>query len=123
MKIRIIATLLAAAAFAAGAGEHIYLWPEGKMPNAQPHQIAASTEDARAKGFKADEWRRPYIEWCEPPAKPNGCCMILISGGGYNCYCDVGLIRMWNKKFTEQGFQCVQSTRARGRTDSEPSAW
>ena len=91
MKIRVIALLLAAAAFMVNAGEHLYLWPEGKMPNAQPHQIAASTEDARAKGFKADEWRRPYIEWCAAPAKPNGCCMILISGGGYNCYCDVGL--------------------------------
>ena len=126
MKIRIIAALLAAAAFAAGAGEHIYLWPDGKMPNAQPHQIAASTEDARAKGFKADEWRRPYIEWCEPPAKPNGCCMILISGGGYNCYCDVGLIRMWNKKFTEQGFQCVTFVYRTPRPKGLPihqSAW
>ena len=71
-----IFTLLFAAAGIAGAalaGEHIYLWPDGKMPDAQPHQIAASTEDTRAKGFKADEWRRPYIEWCEAPAKPNGC--------------------------------------------------
>ena len=115
-----------ATALGAFAGEHIYIWPDGKMPNAQPHQIAASTEDARAKGFKADEWRRPYIEWCEAPAKPNGCCMILISGGGYNCYCDVGLIRMWNKKFTEQGFQCVTFVYRTPRPKGLPihqSAW
>ncbi len=120
------AVAVLAAALGAFAGEHIYIWPEGKMPNAQPHQIAASTEDARAKGFKADEWRRPYIEWCEAPAKPNGCCMILISGGGYNCYCDVGLIRMWNKKFTEQGFQCVTFVYRTPRPKGLPihqSAW
>ena len=124
--LRAAVAVALATALGAFAGEHIYIWPDGKMPNAQPHQIAASTEDARAKGFKADEWRRPYIEWCEAPAKPNGCCMILISGGGYNCYCDVGLIRMWNKKFTEQGFQCVTFVYRTPRPKGLPihqSAW
>ena len=96
------------------------------MPNAQPHQIAASTDVARAKGFKPDEWRAPYIEWCQPPAKPNGGCMILISGGGYQCYCDMWLIRMWNKKFTEQGFQCVTFVYRTPRPKGLPihqSAW
>ena len=33
--------------------------------------------------------------------------MILISGGSYECCCDVGLIKQWNERFTELGFQCV----------------
>ncbi len=45
------------------AGEKVYLWPEGKMPDPQPHQIAAMTDVAGNKDFNRDEWRRPYIEW------------------------------------------------------------
>lgn len=33
--------------------------------------------------------------------------MILISGGGYDSCCDVGLIKKWNEEFTKLGFQCV----------------
>ena len=33
--------------------------------------------------------------------------MILISGGGYDSCCDVGLIKKWNEVFTKLGFQCV----------------
>lgn len=62
----IILSIAAAFAAAAAAGEKAYLWPEGKMPDAQPHQYAAMTDVSLAKGFKADEWRAPYIEWFEP---------------------------------------------------------
>jgi len=86
--------------FAAGAGERVKLWPAGKMPDAQDHQIAAMT-DEKEKG------KEPYLEWFAAPAKPNGTCMILISGGAYDCCCDVGLIKMWNERFTAIGCQCV----------------
>ena len=88
-----------AVAFAALA-EREYIWPEGKMPDAQDHQVAAMTNEKEKGKF-------PYLDWCPAPAKPNGCCMILISGGGYQCCCDVGLVQMWERKFTEIGFQCV----------------
>ena len=115
-----------AAALGAFAGERVYIWPDGKMPDSQPHQIAAMTDAVRANGFKPDEWRRPYIEWSKAPAKPNGCCMILISGGGYTCCCDVGLVKMWNEKFTARGFQCVNLVYRTPRPKGLPihqSAW
>jgi len=91
------------------AGEKVYLWPAGKMPDAQPHQIAAMTDEAGKPGFKADEHRAPYLEWFDPPAeeKRTGACMILISGGAYECLCDVGHIQNWTKMLTEAGIQCV----------------
>ena len=91
------------------AQERKTIWPKGKMPDAQPHQIAAMTDEAGAKGFKPDKHRTAYIEWFEAPAKEkhNGGCMILISGGGYYNCCDVGLIKKWKEVFTDLGFQCV----------------
>jgi len=91
--------IVCAAIFAAFA-EREYIWPEGKMPDAQGHQIAAMTNE-KEKG------KDPYLDWCPAPEKPNGCCMILISGGGYVNCCDVGLVEMWKRKFTDAGFQCV----------------
>ena len=114
-----------AVAFVALA-EREYIWPDGKMPDAQPHQIAAMTDVSRVKGFNSDEWRQPYLDWCKAPEKPNGCCMILISGGGYNNCCDVGLVKMWEKKFAEKGFQCVNFVYRTPRPTGLPihtSAW
>ncbi len=91
------------------AWERETIWPKGKMPDAQPHQIAAMTDEAGSKDFKADKHRIAYLEWFDaPPAdvKQNGC-MILISGGSYQCCCDVGLIKTWRETFTKLGFQCV----------------
>ncbi|MBP5790758.1 MAG: alpha/beta hydrolase fold domain-containing protein [Kiritimatiellae bacterium] len=84
-----------------------YVWPEGKMPDAQPHQIAAMTDVSNKEDFNADEWRRPYLDWFAAPENPNGACMILISGGSYKNCCDVGLICYWREKLTSLGFQCV----------------
>ena len=95
------------------------VWPEGKMPDVQGHQIAAMTNE-KEKG------KDPYLDWCPAPAKPNGCCMILISGGGYSSCCDVGLVQTWAKKFTEQGFQCVNFVYRTPRPNNLPihqSAW
>ena len=89
------------------AVERHFIWPEGKMPYSdQKHLIAAMTD---VKNFKADEWRHPYLEWSKPPAadKKNGACVILISGGAYNCCCDVGHVRNWEKMLTEEGVTCV----------------
>lgn len=91
------------------AWERELIWPKGKMPNAQPHQIAAMTDEARSEKFKADRHRVAYLEWFDAPAKDvdNNGCMVLISGGGYYNCCDVGLIKLWRERFTELGFQCV----------------
>ena len=79
------------------------------MPDAQSHQIAAMTDEAGAKGFKADKHRIAYLEWFDAPAKETrtGGCMILISGGSYQNCCDIKYIEQWRKRFTELGFQCV----------------
>jgi len=93
----LLAALMAAMSASA---ERVSIWPEGKMPDAQPHQVAAMTNE-KEKG------KDPYLDWFDPPANPNGTCMILISGGSYECCCDVDLIRNWNRLFTSIGCQCV----------------
>jgi acetyl esterase/lipase len=91
------------------ASERVNIWPKDEMPHRQDHQIAAMTDEAGQKDFKADKNRVAYLEWYDAPAKEvhNGGCMILISGGGYESCCDVELIKLWNKTFTQLGFQCV----------------
>lgn len=91
------------------AGERETIWPKGRMPHRQDHQIAAMTDESQKKDFDADKNRIAYIEWYDAPAKENhtGGCMILISGGAYKNCCDVGLIKAWKERFTELGFQCV----------------
>ncbi|MFA6795849.1 MAG: alpha/beta hydrolase, partial [Proteiniphilum sp.] len=91
------------------AGERVTIWPKDKMPHRQNHQIAAMTDESGEKDFNADKNRIAYLEWYDAPAKQvrNGGCMILISGGGYYSCCDVDLIKLWNKTFTQLGFQCV----------------
>lgn len=89
--------------------EREYIWPKGKMPDAQAGQIAAMTDETSAAGFKADKYRIPYIEWFDAPADSirKGACMILISGGSYQDCCDVELIKEWSRKLTALGIQCV----------------
>ena len=91
------------------AWERQSVWPKGKMPDAQQHQIAAMTDESRAEGFRPDKHRTAYLEWFEAPAEEvrNGACMILISGGSYQNCCDVRLIDLWHKELTAQGIQCV----------------
>ena len=58
--------------------EREYIWPEGKMPDVQPHQIAAKTGESQAPGFKADDFRlRP-----ESPALKLGFKPIDVSTVG-----------------------------------------
>lgn len=96
-----------AAKEAVKAVERQAVWPKGKMPDFQEHQIAAMTNEVADKQFKPEKHRTAYLEWYEAPKNPNGGCAILISGGSYQNCCDVGLIELWKERFTELGFQCV----------------
>ena len=110
----------------ASAGERAALWPEGKIPDFQPQQIAATTEEVKAPGFKAAEHVMPYLDWYEAPAAKNGACMLLISGGGYQSCCDGVWIDWVAKKCTELGFVCVSLTYRTPRPQGLPiyrSAW
>ena len=66
-RLKTIAMSLAAFAAFSALAEKVYLWPEGRMPDEQPGQIAAMTDVSNAPGFNPDEWRRPYIDWMPPP--------------------------------------------------------
>lgn len=88
--------------------ERLPLWPAGKMPLAQGHQIAAMTDESGAKGFAPDAHREPYLEWFPAPTnKPVSTCLILVSGGAYNSCCDVNHVKTWRKTFSNLGVQCV----------------
>ena len=102
------------------------IWPKGKMPHPQDHQIAAMTNEVDAKGFKPKKHKVAYLDWYEKPANPNGACMILISGGGYGACCDVYYIEQWSKELTKAGYQCVNLVYRTPRPDGLPiyqSAW
>lgn len=117
--------ILAANAYAV---EREFIWPKGKMPDTQKHQIAEMTDVSRKDDFNPDKHRIPYLEWFDAPAKDvdNNGCMILISGGGYNSCCDVGLIKQWRERLTELGFQCVNFVYRTPRPEGLPiykTAW
>jgi acetyl esterase/lipase len=108
------------------AGDRVALWPDGKIPNFQPQQIAATTQEVKAPGFKAEEHAMPYLDWYAPPAEKNGSCMLLISGGGYQNCCDGVWIDRVAKKLTELGYSCVNLTYRTPRPQNLPihqSAW
>ena len=88
-------------------GEREALWPEGKIPDFQSHQIGAMTDEVSTNAGWRAAHQMPYLEWFAAPEKPNGGCMILVSGGGYQCCCDVGLIKKWKETFTKLGYQTV----------------
>ncbi len=127
MSRRVMGLIAVFAVATVFAGERVPLWPEGKMPDAQPHQIAAMLDEARQPDFKPEEHRMPYVEWFDAPTNgPAKGCVILISGGGYQNCCDVGYIRMWRDRFTGLGFQCVNLVYRTPRPKGLPiytSAW
>ena len=123
---KILAGLFLFIAFAVQAQERVPLWPKDKMPDAQPGQIAAMTDEAEAPGFNPDRHRIPYLEWFPAPKEGNGACMILISGGSYQNCCDVNLIQQWKERLTEAGVQCVNFVYRTPRPQGLPiyrSAW
>ena len=131
-RLMMIVLSLAAGAVFAGQpeawrnGERVPLWPEGKIPDFQPQQVGAMTDEAETNAEWRAAHRMPYLEWFEAPAKPNGGCMILVSGGGYGRCCDVGLIKFWRDELTKDGFQCVNLVYRTPRPQGLPvhqSAW
>jgi acetyl esterase/lipase len=110
----------------ASAADRVALWPEGKIPNFQSQQIAASTQEMKAPGFKAAEHAMPHLDWHEAPAEKNGGCMLLIPGGGYEKCGDGEWIDRVAQKFTGLGFVCVSLTYRTPRPQGLPiyqSAW
>ena len=108
------------------AQQREYIWPKKNMPDASPLQIAAMTSESKQEGFKPDKHRRPFLEWFDAPANPNGTCMILISGGAYNSTCDMSLIELWNRELTARGVQCVNLVYRTPRPEGIPyyqTAW
>ena len=106
---KLLGALLFFCTLSLGAFEREPLWPKGKMPDAQPGQMAAMSDEVRTAGFNPEQHRMPYLEWFEAPdqAVANGACMILISGGAYNGTVDVRHIENWRRDLTERGVQCV----------------
>jgi acetyl esterase/lipase len=126
IKHRLILSCCFLVSVLTSVGERVALWPEGKIPDFQAHQIAATTKEAGAPGFKAAEHAMPHLDWYEPPTKKNGACMLLISGGGYHNCCDGAWIDQVAEKFTDLGFVCVNLTYRTPRPKGLPiyqSAW
>ncbi len=102
--------------------EREYLWPEGKMPMRQAHQIAALTDEATPG-------TEPYLEWQESAEGDytTDACVILISGGGYNNQCDVDHVRRtWPKALHKVGVRTVNLVHRTPRPEGLPfymSAW
>ncbi len=107
--------------------ERQYIWPDGKMPDTQPHQIAAKTGDVGKPGFKADESRRPYIEWFKPnPENPTDLCVLVVSGGGFNSCCDAERLQPAIDRFVQAGITVANLTYRTPRPKNLPihqSAW
>ena len=88
-----VSVVLALCALGAGA-DTMQLWPEGRVPDLQPHQTTGSR-----------------LDWYEAPAgNRSGSCMILISGGGYQNLADGVWVEKFAKYFTDRGIQCVSLT-------------
>ena len=107
--------------------EREYIWPDGKMPDVQPHQIAAKTAETKQPGFKADDFRRPYIEWYKPnPACKTDLCILVVSGGGFYCCCDAERLQPAIDRFVRAGFTVANLTYRTPRPNGLPvhqSAW
>ena len=109
-------------------GKKYYVWPEGKMPDAQPQQIAATTEEANAEGFKPEDNRVAYIQWFRPPEESvrTDACMIIISGGGYNNCCDMQAFAPFVGRLLAAGINCVNFIYRTPRPEGLPiykTAW
>ena len=106
---RILGLFLLLCSLQAYSVERELVWPKGKMPDPQAHQIAAMTSEVGDKSFKPDKHRVAYLEWLDAPdpSVKKDVCMILISGGSYQNCCDMSLIEYWGKELTKIGVQCV----------------
>ncbi|MBO5563792.1 MAG: alpha/beta hydrolase, partial [Bacteroidales bacterium] len=60
---KILGLLLVSISLSLAAQERVAVWPKGKMPDAQAHQIAAMTDEAERPDFNPDKHRVAYLEW------------------------------------------------------------
>lgn len=77
------------------------LWPEGEIPDFQVGQKVL------AMGMGQTETKMPYLQWSKKPANSSGACVILISGGAYDCTCDGPAFKPLEKVLLENGVTCV----------------
>lgn len=104
------------------------LWPEGRIPDFQPHQIAATTEEAAVPGFDPDAWRMPHLQWypAPDPSVATDVCCVVVSGGGYDCCCDLPAYRPLVAELLRAGVHCVNFTYRTPRPKGLPiykTAW
>lgn len=103
------------------------LWPADRMPDAQPHQIAAPSQERDRQGFDREAHRVPYLDWSERPVKPNGACVMIIPGGGYICTCDGPRFKPIERMLLTNGYACVwlwyRTPRPKGTHRIYRSAW
>ncbi len=90
-------------------GPKTYLWTPENMPDPQPHQIAATTEEVAAPGFDPDANRIATLQWFQPPAEANrtDVCLVVVSGGGYGCCCDIPSFAPVVQQVLAAGVNCV----------------
>ena len=107
--------------------EREYIWPDGKMPDVQAHQIAAKTGEKSSPDFKAENFRRPYIDWYAPnPECKTDLCVITISGGGFYTCCDAERLQPAIDRFVKAGYTVADVTYRTPRPNGLPihqSAW
>lgn len=107
--------------------EREYIWPEGKMPDVQPHQIAAKSHEKHTPGFDANKYRRPYIEWYEPsPSNKIDLCVLFVSGGGFYTCCDAERMQPAIDRFVRMGATVASLTYRTPRPKGAPiyrSGW
>ena len=107
--------------------EREYIWPEGKIPDVQPHQIAAKTGETDEPGFRPADFLRPYIDWYAPnPECRTDLCVITVSGGGFEISCDAERLRPAIDRFVKAGITVADVTYRTPRPRGMPiyqSAW
>lgn len=117
----ILAAVVSTLAFAVVAAEREFIWPEGRMPDVQDHQVARMTDEEDSTN------RVAYIEWLDKPACPNGGVIIMIPGGSYEHCSDIERVRhLWPDCFGGAGFQLVNLCYRTPRPKDLPiyqSAW
>lgn len=107
--------------------ERVYLWPEGRMPYSQSHQVAEKSVVVESKGFDREANRMPFIEWYEPAASnKTRTCILVVSGGGYETCCDARRLQPAIDRFVRAGLTVANLTYRTPRPKGLPiyqSSW
>ncbi len=91
--------------------EKEFIWPDGKMPDVQAHQIAAKLREAKAPGFDAVANRCPYLEWYSPNSTcRTDLCVLVVSGGGFQSCCDAARLQPAIDRFVREGITVANLT-------------